>query len=552
METRNTKNAIWCAVAAFVSVWMLAVICGIKWETNDDAGIAYLLVKTVSGGSVFQHKLLSYFLHTFYRAFPGINFWLINSINVIATGFAASVYAIRRKNGAVATAIIVLVLLCTLWFFVLPIMNFTRTAMIGLCGGMMLVFQAFNETGKRHRIATFAIGMLIMLAGIAVRTEVMLPALAFMFSMGLSFFMQTKDKRSFALFMTGFVCLVLFFLVNNLLMTDAEKAFSEYNGNRSILSDYKNELPDYHEENAVYQNLGLSEADCDLLFNWVTEDTEVFSPQVIKKIAETRRVSYNLGLLAFKLYWALWETVQYRDFYPLLIMAVVAALYSIVKKKRYGLLQAVLLFGCFGVLYVYLVWSGRVVDRVVFGLLWALICCMLMIPADNSKSREDNALGRAIPMLLIAVSVAFSAYSCVQGNTLAVPWKEKPELKQLRAEVYDVINEDWENIYILPMSGVPDVEEAFDEWKSAPKDYCDNLFTLGGWGARCPYNVERLQSYGISNPMRALYERNNVYSCRGWKSKEILDFLQRHYDENITLSEKGKIGNLDIIYYSIG
>lgn len=545
-----TRNAIWCAVAAFVSVWMLAVIRGIKWETNDDAAIAYLLVRTANGGSLFQHKLLSYFLHALYSAFPGINFWLIHNINVIALGFGISAYVIRRKHNDAVTLISLWALLFAISLFILPNMNYTKTAMIGASGGMMLFFQAFNESEVRHRIIDAAVGVLIILYGISLRTQVLLPVLAFMLALGIAYFIETKKQKIFSPLLLAVFLIALFTNAGNLLMTDSEREFAVYNANRTILSDYRKVLPNYYDEDAVYEQLGLSETDSNLLFSWVTEDTEVFSPQVIKKIAETKRVSYNPGLLASKLYWALWETVQYKDFYPLLIMAAIAALYSVVKKKGYGLLQTALLFGCFGALYVYLAWSGRVVDRVVFGLLWALICCMLMVPADNSISGGNNALGRTIPMLLIAVSVAFSAHSYVQGNTLAVPWRDNPYLNQLRTDVYDVINKDRDNVYILPMSGIPDVSEAFDEWKAGPPDYCDNLFCLGGWEARCPYNTERLQRYGISNPMRSLYENNNVYSCNGWKSDEILEFLHKHYDKSITISDCGKIGSLDIIKYS--
>ena len=114
--------------------------------------------------------------------------------------------------------------------------------------------------------------------------------------------------------------------------------------------------------------------------------------------------------------------------------------------------------------------------------------------------------------------------------------------------ILDAIDADAENLYIFDIFQQPtSMEDAFSCWEPKPAKYCENRFVLGGWEARHPYLTNLLSEQGITNPVTALFEKNNVYSMY---SRRTLTHLRIHYYNRITMSETKTLCGYPLVQYA--
>jgi hypothetical protein len=95
---------------------------------------------------------------------------------------------------------------------------------------------------------------------------------------------------------------------------------------------------------------------------------------------------------------------------------------------------------------------------------------------------------------------------------------------------------------------------------SSPYDIdqrCRGLFTrifvLGGWEYPAPFLTARFSENGISNPMRDLLEKDNVYLASSDHQgivNLILQFLQETYDRDASVTRRGEIDGIGIYEFS--
>jgi len=121
----------------------------------------------------------------------------------------------------------------------------------------------------------------------------------------------------------------------------------------------------------------------------------------------------------------------------------------------------------------------------------------------------------------------------------------------LRADYMEKIDQDHSHVYFTPLGSYVWWNFGFSIFERPYADFCPNLFALGGWDARAPYNTRRLAEYGIKNPLRALFEDEDVYA---FYSPNILPYLQEHYSSHIQMSQIKTIGELlgaaSVVQYS--
>ena len=561
-DALRRRNCYALLFSAFSTALLLAftILYGTVWEINDDPAIAWLLSRSGNSYSPFIGKLCSLLVHALYMARPSVNWWLISNYFAIFAGFAAILYVVYRRYPVPLCIALTVVLYALLWRAGLSLINFTRSAAIAAIGGCVLIADAvFPLSGQKTGAGKYILGALLLLLGQQIRSSSVLIALAMLASFSLAELILGRFSFRRDVFRTWlpkilllFGAVALFFagvFANRLLLTDEERSYISYNSLRSDIEDYSDRYKNYTltDENLPWPDLIM-------FLSWFSEDTEVFNEDVLQATIDGGSDIESSDVL--RQYFALFT--GHLLYFALIFLCGVLFLLSGLRRdsplRRF--LAAISPVFVSAVLLLYLLRQGRLVNRVIDPVFFSIILCYLLllgwhwtphrVTVDPLRpSRRVIAFSALGTALLVAVSSVLPAPSQIRRGRR--PWdckSDQPASKFL----YDHIDADEENLYfILPMNVTCSLLERNGTWGTLPADYCDNLFYLGGWDARVPFNVARLAKYGIENPARALIDLPNVYTPH---NSALLDHMRRHYDARITESFVKRVVGMSFVRYT--
>ena len=160
-------------------------------------------------------------------------------------------------------------------------------------------------------------------------------------------------------------------------------------------------------------------------------------------------------------------------------------------------------------------------------------------PRDRKKTRYRSFLKFTVSDLFLGLLCciiflgSINVFSDLKSLSLPTYDVDRDEITRARAEFIDASRDE---IYLLffPLIHHPPQPGTFGLWEPLPADYCPNYFALTNWDATTPTNINRLKAYGIGNPVKALFERDDTYSDY---DRNVFDFIRHHYGENITCSK---------------
>ena len=338
-----------------------------------------------------------------------------------------------------------------------------------------------------------------------------------------------------------------------------KKSYREYNSNRTIINDYLYRWSILTDDDLKDTELDLE--DCYTFFRWFSEDSEVFTTEKLGMVKEKSGLSIDLKLL-------IWNTRQYfKEKYSflawakqdvcILLLTFLAAAYPIKSYKRNIL--ALLVFGiCTLGMYAFMIWLGRIEERVTFSVLISMAVFTMLLPTEDTAYGGNCQTGTKktdynrrfdfpyiVRVFAPAAVVLILVIYCVTSNgTQITPFSENRD----KNASLDLINRKENEVFLFAPDGLG-VSDGKVWWCTYNNDYCDNLFYLGGWDARCPYNVNRLKQYGIDNPAKALFEDDRVYSMKTPMTEIIVTHLRKHYGETIDYNYVESINGLEIIQF---
>ena len=536
-------KALIVAAIATVLYTLVFILDGVYFETNDDSAIVRILTQANNSYAPFLGRILSWFLHKLYVWIPSVNHWTLLNYLFVFLGLGALVYAVFVRYHLWKAALINTLFMVATWHVCLNLMNFTRTAMIVAVGGMALIANAVFFQKKIHK-TELGVGVFLFLLSAQIRFQCTLIALAFLglitavnllkdhFRFEKAWFLS--HMRTIITMLLVAVIVLSSSLVNTLLLTKEERAYERYNAARAQIEDYPDNY-EYNNWDAYVEETGMTGEDLRTFLSWISEDTEVFEVETLEKVAAFKQGSKNLSAI---------KRLAKNNTWLLVVFAVFFVGKVVRKPKElWAPLTAALLLG-FAFL-VYLAYSGRLPDRVFMSIALCTFAAMVMMdrePACEGEGAERSKayeIRRLIAFILVFASAAtafgYLAVDVIKSGKLAPkPREENSYYDNLRENVYRLIDETPENIYIMPIrSPFGTVCFSFGPWDAVEKDFCNNLFFLGGWDARMPHKIALLKERGIENPMRALFALDNVYSTY---DGEVLAHLKRHYNENMTAS----------------
>jgi len=570
LKKQDTSKKLCGFLTVLLVIVFVLMIVGLLnkpvWEANDDPAIALLLSRADTDYSPFQWRLLSIILHSLYLKLPGLNWWAVFSVVSIFVSVGITLYVFRRRFPGNGSFAVLFVLTLLSWFVALNRINFTRTAiMIAVAGCLLIADSVFVSKMTKRTWIQYFFGCLWFLMGASVRAVCAMFALMFLGVIGAVRFLSDsftfkiswfkKHLRQGAMLL---VAAALFFTASFLdekMLTQEQSEFLEYNTLRATIQDFGSNYPTYQEAEETYQDLGIDENAWGLLFNWYTEDSDVFSTDTLEQIQELSKFTISLGLAKDAIRSTWFESV----------MAFVVVLLIFATRKS---LWRQLLFTLGAAVFVsaLLVIMGRFPGRIYASIIWAGVCALLFVASIDSDCAKQEKRGffsiigkkelcgflrnpRVFTVILAvwcAVTVGFGVYDYTR-NFDTEQMKSQEEILLQKREINDLIDADRDHIYIYDILNTPAGMDQLGFWEVYPATYCVNRFELGGWNARHPYFTNRMEGYGITNPTRALFERTDVYSTY---TLRLHKHLQNYYDEKMTASVVRELNGCTFVQYA--
>lgn len=400
------------------------------------------------------------------------------------------------------------------------------------------------------------VSILLVLVSFAVRTEMLLLLFPLICLAGL--FKWAKEKKQFTkenFLKYGMVLGVMLAGMLLLVITDraaygsAEwKEFRAFFDARTKLYDFA-QIPSYEEHKAFYEGIGVMEEQQALLLNYnfgLDEEMDAARMgQIADYAAEQRRlqkpadVRLKESLYAYRyrlqhepekdMPWNLFTAVGY-------LLAVITAL--TLRDKSY-LWKLPLLAAFRSALWLFILYRGRVVDRITVPLLlteFVLLMAMLFVEYDKAGQQETAQLNKT--QLAACHGLKYTCTGLIAGMSLACI---AGSVKEVAAESArrEVVNAQYAALREYCMAH-PDNYYFLDVFSSVA--YSDKLFTytdsalmnfdlMGGWICKSPLYREKLARFGITSMQEAIAEDKKAYVlCRLDRPEADMQWLTAYYN----------------------
>lgn len=326
------------------------------------------------------------------------------------------------------------------------------------------------------------------------------------------------------------------------------RAYNTYNQYRSDVYDYPDyTFPPYEEAEDLYRAAGIhTKAQARTLMNYnYTADDEI-TPDFFRQYIQTYQQMYKTGgshlekiAESLKTYIKGLLTARFHLVQSLgMLLLGWLILLSAARKHWIQTLELVAVTGIQVVLWVYLLYKGRVPERVIYSMNLLLIV-IVMIVCRESNLWNQWKKGKVIVILLLL------SFNLLYGMHIRTQNLESYKRNESVESLKEYCEEHTENFYFNDVTTMAFTTCNVKLW--SPKVYTMNYMSLGDWISFSPLWKEKLKQKGITSVRKALYGMDNVYLiCTFDKGLEYLSSLY----ENVTCTEKDHVGMFHIYQIS--
>ena len=365
-----------------------------------------------------------------------------------------------------------------------------------------------------------------------------------------------RERIQFLMPAAALVVLTLAMLGNLAGYGSAEwRAYKSYDNSRTAIYDFPDyTFPEYEGAEELYSSVGIetkSRARTLINYNYTADDQ--ITPEFFRDYIEAYQKMYpSEQTVVQRLIQSVKDYLKgVRDnrFYMqhLLGLAMYAGLVILALwKKEWGLLGKTLgTGGIQGIMWIYLLYKGRIPDRVIYSmnlmllvtafLLWKEIFPRISLPGAARKA------GVVACMFLLCYLAGAQTAKFRGKNQELSRWNQNIEsLKEYCMEHSD-------NFYFNDVTSLAFTTYNVRLWRDQP--YVMNYMSLGDWMSYSPIWREKLEQEGITSVKEALYGQDNVYLvCSFDKGLEYLITLY----PNVNCQEADKISGFNIYELSEG
>lgn len=530
MNWKSKKIDLLLAFAINILFLLIYLYCFVPiQESNDDLAMSFLVegaYGTHSEYMIFENILWGKFLVGMNKLIPTVKWYNVMSYVMIFTAFTEMSYAFLRMHGRKIGLAISAILLLFAGHHTYIMFQFSRVTAIGTIGGMMMLFYALDHAKEKieQRICVIAGGLLTIWASM-MRFEMFALCVALvggalaLYRLYVILREKSEDMKKqiltyLAVFGTvGAISIGLY--VVNYVAYQSDQTWSEYTEYNKLRADlWDKGFPDYGQNEALYQSLGITYSDFIYYLNWEM-DEEVLSLDTLRTLvaAKTPRehsMSHFLSMFP-------------KDFVPLtvFILFLVVGFVAMATNKR-NIFFVVFEFGAVmaaELLFYYMDRYGF--PRVDSGMWIAATVVVLYGMAGDF----DGIKGHAGRWALAAVGAA-----CVLNTAWLQDFNhiQLGKVGSTRA-AFQEITADKDHLYVM-LTTAPSVFYAYNFWEPCGVGDLSNVYNTFGWEYNVGVKHDILESYGVTNVYRDCIDNENVYFIGGSNSVLLEQYIRENYN----------------------
>ena len=547
-EHLNDRQRILIAAAANLAVCLVCALFLVPEVINNDD---YIIQSITSGAfGVYSPELAhtnwlyGSILATLQRISPSLNwFEILNySMLFVSTALVSCIIWLQNRNlpGALLSLSFAL--------FVGPIFynELHNTKEVPYIAAAALFAVLFGI--KERKYGFCIIGGLAALFASWVRFHAFLVGAAFVFGACLLYPVQVLREDSGRKWLKegirmAAVFAAVFILIFGTWFADLKieeavpslRNYRAYNAVRGAVSDY--EIADYSENYAQYAALSVSENDCEMIRIWDFADSEKFTADLLRQIAEIRDSVSTQS--AFSRLLSELGAGMISD--PLQIafgiLFVVALIMTHSTEKNSVLWMGLAFLGC----YYYMCLSGRTTRWVTAGLIAAALTGVFV-----SIRWKKGSLSVICSVILMVCVLVFDAVTLIPQIA-----DYSTYFNTNAGQIYRDLGERDENLYLMDHNSAPPLQRIVPTFSSVEPDLFKNVYALGGWDTESAAKNSVLERYQVfGSPYRALIEKRNVYLADTQNAATILKYIRENYAPNATMALQETVDGYFIYAFS--
>lgn len=524
-------------MAFFLNVLFLLIYITIfkpYYETNDDIGMQTIIAGVHGESSahiVYQNIIFGKVVRIFSELCPQINWYMLFMYGMIFSAFWAIVFVILKSidgNQGILASVFLLTVLGGQYYVVF---QWTRTAAILAIGGsILLLWSVERAETKRQKIIGMIVGSILVILGSMIRFDMLFMCLALI--AGIAFLdiyrlFRTNEKKAAGRCLKQYFLLVgiLGVVVVGLKVFDHQvyagnpewSDYLRYNQLRSELWDFG--FPDYEDNQALYEELGISKKDLEYFQTWNMDKSEV-TIEMMQKLADAKvGKTINAEFLGefFKSYpWSLFKL----QIFPWVLVLVVLNVYWKRENKMLLLYQMIMLM----VLELYLFCIGRSglprVDSCVLSCVLVSFLYTLEPKAEYKLKREYLTCGIVILLICNVFSYRDNIF--------------REEIDSTKAHAFfQSLTKSKHNLYVVTMGATPyrySTDYAF--WEAPQKGDHKNVYYTGGWETNMPTKNEMLERYQVENVYEESIDNPHMLWVAGDDAKMTEEYVAENYNKD--------------------
>ncbi len=584
-----------CIIGLFSALTVALLFCYFRslspfiYQTNDDLFLNMIVSGEMTGTPDSRMFYLSYpaglLLSTLYRQFPHIPWYGLLFCFTIGLTMAVVLYTLLKLEKSLPARFVTVILFCLfsygfLFLHIAELQFTTVTAMAG--AGALFLFSLSSPADSLWDTLKDNMGFLLLSAlSFCFRGQAFLMLFPMIGMIGIGKYLDAgKDphvpllhidkKRRNLLILAGIFLAVtgsLFLLERLAYQREDWRVFSAYTEASETVYDYEG-YPDYDAHEDTYRMLGITRSSheaaahhyCIALEPGINRTTMETLASIIE---QERRLSLSElpGKAQEMAAFFIDRHLSYTDrplnllVYCLYILLFIGGILS----KKYSVLRDILfLFFARMVIWVYLVFYGRLPSRVSQSVYLAELALLLAIAfggrvwqmrgnsvTQGGAAHKEDRTGvtetaknttprRRLCRIYWGISILFLTLVCLRfgfPKAKAAAWEAGSRLQfsQSFVDMRNYFHAHPDNLYYLDMDSFGSFTQ--DALQAPAGDY-DNFLYLGSWIPHSPWYAAKFERAGITDPASALCEDPNVFAVFMNTEGTGYGYLQDFYSEN--------------------
>lgn len=505
------------------------------YETNDDYAIASRLADGYPYVGFVNYYLCKLIISV-QRVMPHWNCYVIF---LVAISFIAMVCIMRTIFEAGNNKFVSLITVATLAIFSIDhycSIQFTKTAALVMLSGLLLLVDTIIN---KKKLPYYILSIALVYVGASIRVDALIGVIGFTGIFVIYWILLNRKTVLEDGYFTKkriVTYLVLILLVfggygfdklscEKNVETDALRYAEDYSLYRSNIVDYPT-YKYYDENKEKYDAIGISENDIYLISHWVFDYDGAASFENLQAIDDIERTDDSRAVVLYKATKKCARDIikSMRKFsftgIHIFMMMLIALLMLITTDRRHWLFP--IFIGIMTLcLYIAIYYMQRPNYRALYVADISACVWMLYYLMKNGKMKAKwSYLGvlLAILLMIIPVGRAYTVNMYAAENKVMSEETENYFKNKDCLYVWNTKEKQYSSKYINPLL--------------SPKDSEKNICSTGGWGVLSPYVLNKLAKFNVTNPVRNLITKDNIYYVGNKNIKRLEEYFNKWYSSN--------------------